>query len=512
MKQIATCRSQLWTLAILLFALLVTGCSAQVSAESAEGSDTAVYTGALDTAHEDALDPSSQLALGTLNLEGTADAVTETQAAALLPLWQVLQGDELRSDAERYATVRQIEATMTQAQVSAIAGMRLTQSDAQAWAQHQGTVQLLTGGPSPGNRRMLESPSEEQIAQMREQSSKQAGASTTGGTPMSGTSWQGLIRAVVDLLGQRSGKAVVAQLTPLPTVDAQPTAGPTQTPDPTATAAPTPTVEPAAEAEPTSTSAPTALPTSTPAATPTPASSDETRPESGILPAVTPAPALEQVEDTSPGPPFTIEISTNVAVQDPLVEASRTYKVTGIVRNDGDQTYDVSNILVTFYDAEGFRGTFQPAIRDGKLVGGEWHWHGETEAEFGALLLAPGEEWPFIVEITAQDMAAFLVHPDALATDREATPVELSDVGLVDAGTGYLRISGTATNVSSLKAKNVTVSGVLLDASGQIVSVGSVYVLQEDVEPGASVRFDLRIEREPYATYQLYAHAERDWN
>jgi hypothetical protein len=59
--------------------------------------------------------------------------------------------------------------------------------------------------------------------------------------------------------------------------------------------------------------------------------------------------------------------------------------------------------------------------------------------------------------------------------------------------------------------KNVAVAGVLLDASRQIVSVGSTFVLEEDIKPNASVRFDLRIDRVPFTRYWLYAQAERDW-
>lgn len=44
-------------------------------------------------------------------------------------------------------------------------------------------------------------------------------------------------------------------------------------------------------------------------------------------------------------------------------------------------------------------------------------------------------------------------------------------------GTNHLHVSGTATNNSPSKVKNVTVSGVLMDASGQIVSLGSIYGL-----------------------------------
>ena len=221
---------------------------------------------------------------------------------------------------------------------------------------------------------------------------------------------------------------------------------------------------------------------------------------------------LTQIEDSAPGPPFAVEISLNRVTQDPLVEKSRTYLVTGIVRNDGGETYAVSDILVTFYDADGFRGTFQPAIRDGKVVGGEWHWQGETEAELAALLLSPGEEWPFRVAIVGQDMASFLIHPDAAPTSRESASVEVSDVQVVGGGANHVRITGTATNGNSFEIKNVVVSGVLLDADGQIVSIGSKYVLQEDIAPGASVRFDVRIEKVPYVRYQLYAQAERDWD
>jgi hypothetical protein len=229
-----------------------------------------------------------------------------------------------------------------------------------------------------------------------------------------------------------------------------------------------------------------------------------------VVPAATSAPALQQMQDTDPGPPFSVEISASTAVQDPLVEQSRKYKITGIVRNDGDQTYAVSALYVTFFDAEGFRGSFYRFPGRGR-TGGEWIWHGQTEADLPCLLLAPGEECPFVVEITAQNMASFLIHPDAVATDRTSAPVELGGIVLVDEGLDYVRVTGTATNGNSFKVKNIVVSGTLLDTNGQIVSVGSSYVIQDDIEPGASVWFDLRIEKEPYVTYRLYGQSEYDW-
>jgi murein DD-endopeptidase MepM/ murein hydrolase activator NlpD len=225
------------------------------------------------------------------------------------------------------------------------------------------------------------------------------------------------------------------------------------------------------------------------------------------IPSPDEASGLERLPDTAPGPPFTIEVSANRVTQDPLVEKSRQYLVTGLVRNDGDRVYSVSAIDVTFFDASGFRGAF----RKYPLVpGGEWLWHGKTEAEFPCLLLAPGETCPFLVEITAQDMASFLIHPNGTAVERESVQLKPGGLRVVEDGTGYVRISGTATNTSSFKAKNVTVAGVLLDAKGEIVSLGSTYVLQENIAPGASVSFDMRIKKAPSVRYQLYAQAERD--
>ncbi|MFC2031589.1 hypothetical protein ACFLWA_12790 [Chloroflexota bacterium] len=92
----------------------------------------------LDTSYEGALPTSSQLAIGTIQLEGTDSAVTAEQAHALLPLWQALSGDALQSDAETDAVLKQVEATMTAEQLAAIASQQLTFEDMGAWMQEQG--------------------------------------------------------------------------------------------------------------------------------------------------------------------------------------------------------------------------------------------------------------------------------------------------------------------------------------------------------------------------------------
>jgi hypothetical protein len=74
-----------------------------------------------------------------------------------------------------------------------------------------------------------------------------------------------------------------------------------------------------------------------------------------------------------------------------------------------------------------------------------------------------------------------------------------------------VRITGVATNGCPFKVKNPIVTGVLVDGGDQIVSLGYTYVLMEDIEPGANVRFDLRVSDAPHTGYRVYAQAERDW-
>jgi len=602
-------------LLLILALLALVGCERPVAA-TGSGSETG-YTGALDVSYEGALDATSQLALGTVQLEGTPNAVTETQARELLPLWQALQSGALQGTDERDAVIRQIEHTMGDAQIQAIVAMRLTEANVATWAESQAGALPVPGEASQGDTSQWTAPqggsgggqrpsgagqglTDEQIAQMRQRFqdaspedlvTRRAQFAGQGGQPgtalrASAGSSRLLMAAVTRLLVERSGADAVPQEPP----DATPAALVPETVEPVETpnaAAVTATSTPAEASAPAATPTPeaTSTPPPAPVLTATPAPEQAAAPASTsavytvragdtlaaiaqaygvtvsaiveangiqdpntiavgqalVIPDPAQAPtasvgraaaspsqavaspsdvpvaaastgALTWLPDTNPGPPFSIEVSLNRATQDPLVDKSQRYEVTGLVRNDGDQTYAISAIHVTFYDASGFRGTFSPAMRDGKLVGGEWHWHGEVAAEFAAPLLAPGESWPFSIAITGQDMASFLIHADAAPTSQQSVPISLSDVVARDDGTGHVRITGTATNDSPYVVKGVTVSGVLLDAGSHIVSVGSTYGLESGIRPGASVSFDLRVSKEAYASYQLYAQAERDWN
>lgn len=84
---------------------------------------------------------SVQLALGTLNLEGTDLAVTPQQAATLLPLWQAadsLATSGNASSADLEATFQKIQAAMTADQLQAIQSMDLTGQNMLALAQKLG--------------------------------------------------------------------------------------------------------------------------------------------------------------------------------------------------------------------------------------------------------------------------------------------------------------------------------------------------------------------------------------
>jgi hypothetical protein len=267
--------------------------------------------------------------------------------------------------------------------------------------------------------------------------------------------------------------APAATYTPYPTYTPQPT----YTPFPTLT--PMPTSTPTAGYTPTETATPTLMPTETP--TPAP-----TRPPTTPTPVNTPIPALIRLNDTDPGPPLTLLVSSNRAGE------NSTYKVTGIVRNNSTETYEAIRINATFFDDQNFR-------------------HGPLQAKFPFLLLGPNEECPFSIEIAARRVVSFLLHPDGRATGRESAAVALSNVNLYYDSADSIRITGIATNKNEFKLKDVTVAGVLRDTSEQIVSLGSTIVLQEDILPNAWVQFELRIPRTSFYHYQLYAQAERDW-
>ena len=121
------------TILLTLLLLTLTAC----------GASTSTATGAASQA-----DPSAQalsgptlLLIGSLKLDGTAQAITPAQAAELLPLWQVyseLTTSDTAAQAEKDALVKQIQGTMSAEQMQAIEAMNLTPQDSFSLMQEMG--------------------------------------------------------------------------------------------------------------------------------------------------------------------------------------------------------------------------------------------------------------------------------------------------------------------------------------------------------------------------------------
>jgi hypothetical protein len=90
--------------------------------------------------------PAMELAVGTLKLEGTNEAVDQELASQLLTYWQIM--DELNNNAaaaqqETSAVLEKIQGLMTTGQVNAIHNMQLTQNDVDNVMQVAGSTSVV---------------------------------------------------------------------------------------------------------------------------------------------------------------------------------------------------------------------------------------------------------------------------------------------------------------------------------------------------------------------------------
>ena len=95
------------------------------------------------------LTTATRLALGTLKLEGTDQALTASQVAELLTLWQgyqSLSNSDTTSSVELEALVSQIQGVMTAEQTTTIDGMNLTNQSLSDELQSLGTS-VYMGSP-----------------------------------------------------------------------------------------------------------------------------------------------------------------------------------------------------------------------------------------------------------------------------------------------------------------------------------------------------------------------------
>jgi hypothetical protein len=272
--------------------------------------------------------------------------------------------------------------------------------------------------------------------------------------------------------------------TPYPTYTAYPTFTPPSTRTATLAATPTATLT-ATEITPSATVA--VGPGESRTEVPTEAAA---RPSSQTVPLNTPAPPSVPAsgptrrEDPDPGPPFTVFVSRARAGPD-------GYKITGTVRNDSPQTFERIGVIATFFGEGGL-------------------WYGPVDADLACLFLEPSASCPFSLKALPADYVEYFLHPEGRPVEyRRPASLALSNLHITNDGIGNVRVTGVVVNQNPFVVSNPVIAGALLDASGQFVSLGST-LLPGDVEAGANVPFDLRIEYEPYAHYQLYAQGVRN--
>jgi len=277
--------------------------------------------------------------------------------------------------------------------------------------------------------------------------------------------------------------APAATATPRPL----PTARPTNTPMPTPTAVPTatPSPEPTATSEPTATLESTATlePAATLESTATPKPAMPPAPSVPQPPAVvSSSSALTVLDDVNTAPPLSVHVSANQALE------GYRFRVSGTIRNDAAENYTGLGIVATFYTSDGSR-------------------YGPIKANPACLLLAPGDECPFMVEALSKDLVAVMLHPEGYPTSRGAAPLTLSGLRSYRDGVGYVHLTGRVTNANPFAVKNVTVNGALLNAAGEIVSVG-MSILIDNVTANGAATFDVAVPYTPYTNYKLYVQGE----
>lgn len=131
-------------------ALLLSGCAASGQAGSAASStENGVPVGTPGSRQPGELSQEMKLALGTLKLEGTENAVTAEQAAKLLPLWKAarsLSGSDSAAADEIRGLFSQIEKTMSAEQLEALDAMQIGMQDMGALAEKFGIQMVPQGG------------------------------------------------------------------------------------------------------------------------------------------------------------------------------------------------------------------------------------------------------------------------------------------------------------------------------------------------------------------------------
>ena len=115
-------------LSLTILAILLSACSAQTPQAAPAQAE---------------LSTESKLIVGTFKLDGTDQAVTKDQAKQLVILWQVykeISQSDTAAQEEVDGLLKQIEGTMTDAQMQAINDLNLSQRDVMSLMQEKGLM------------------------------------------------------------------------------------------------------------------------------------------------------------------------------------------------------------------------------------------------------------------------------------------------------------------------------------------------------------------------------------
>ena len=134
---------------ILLAVALVVGVALAACGKAEPTPESALVPEGDVAGPQGVLQGATALALGTLKLEETGQAVTPEQAAAMLPLWKAIQGGSLQGAAETEAVLKQIEGLMDEGQLAAIDEMALSFEDVGSWMQSPAAQALGVEMPAP---------------------------------------------------------------------------------------------------------------------------------------------------------------------------------------------------------------------------------------------------------------------------------------------------------------------------------------------------------------------------
>jgi hypothetical protein len=187
-------------------------------------------------------------------------------------------------------------------------------------------------------------------------------------------------------------------------------------------------------------------------------------------------------DDETPAPPLVVSVSSNRAFP------GYKHVLMGTVQNGGSENYAGLRLIGTFFRADGSR-------------------YGPISVNLQCPVLAPGDLCPFRIDATDKGLTEVMLHPEGYPTTRTTAEVTVSNVRTSLDSIGYVHIMGSVTNPNPVPVWDVTINGVLHDAAGAMVSLGTD-VLVGNLEAGETATFDVPVHHQPYTGYQLFVTAE----